>query len=81
MKKEGKCKCGHCGKEFEWFYQVPKRNGFGLPEAEEIPKNTASLFNIKKSIERNGYKFPLEATTCCLYCEYPNDIEIKPEED
>ena len=77
MKIERKHKCQSCKKEFEWFYQVPQRNGFGFPEAEEIPKDKALVHYVKKSIEKDGYKMPVELMIYCPYCDELNEIEVE----
>lgn len=76
MKIEEICSCKHCKKNFEWFYQVPQRLGSRL-DVEAIPNGKVGLYQITKSIEKDGYKMPLEAIVYCPECGKLNDIKIE----
>ncbi|UAT29431.1 hypothetical protein K7T73_12555 [Bacillus badius] len=74
-----KHECEKCEKEFEWYYQVPQLWGTGLT-ADFLPQDKSAASALGRSIEKNGYKIPLQVSARCTKCDHLNNFDIKQKE-
>lgn len=77
IKIQGKEICKKCKKEFQWEYQVPQKLSSNLFDIESYSRDKASIYEVIKSIEKDGYKMPVEATIYCPHCGSLNTLEYK----
>ncbi|MDR4948112.1 hypothetical protein [Neobacillus cucumis] len=68
-----KCQFDDCGKEFEWFYQIPDHIDQTLYSVHVQPKGKESLYQI---IDRDENRIPTKATAYCTHCDKLNTFEI-----